>query len=458
MVVGKLVNSVRGGLQDAELSWDELQAVEKRRRSILKRQGNFSFFRIVFFWDGTLLKMLSSEPLLWLTIIIYAFIRIFAHLDALPEVLNDIAGADIGVIGVFLSFFLVLFVNDANSTVEKIYGISMQCKARVLDVAALAKTTLPRKYALRLVRYMNAVHIAGYVGLSRVYTYSNFFVPINNLNRLLTPEEIERIESIDMNDDEAAYREIITWCLDEVATAADEELISGFVASKFRELILKEQDSFGELFDDEDQSISFAYYHFICFLSAVYLPLFGMSAGLVAGIGEAAYWLTDIVAGLIVVLQAIFVVGLRVLAENMSDPFGDDVDNLSVLHYINFTWKTSMQMMLAKKPRPIDQDTEERLCEGRPPLEEPWDADEKNARVDVSSSAFGAGGSLSTSPSNFSGAAPLWSTDEVAAIEMKWDKEDTKSKQKSKSKSRHSSSDRGSPLVTHSSVPSDAYE
>lgn len=101
--------------------------------------------------------MLSTEPLLWLTMLIYIIIRIFAHLDKLPEVLNDIAGADIAVIGVFLSFFLVLFVNDANTTVETIYGISMDCKARVLDVAALAKTTLPRENAVRLVRYMNAV-------------------------------------------------------------------------------------------------------------------------------------------------------------------------------------------------------------------------------------------------------------------------------------------------------------
>jgi hypothetical protein len=101
--------------------------------------------------------MLSTEPLLWLTMLIYIIIRIFAHLDTLPEVLNDIAGADIAVIGVFLSFFLVLFVNDANSTVENIYSISMECKARVLDVAALAKTTLPREHGLRLVRYMNAV-------------------------------------------------------------------------------------------------------------------------------------------------------------------------------------------------------------------------------------------------------------------------------------------------------------
>jgi len=88
---------------------------------------------------------------------IYTVIRIFAHIDTLPEELNDIAGADIGTIGVFLSFFLVLFVNDGNSKMERTFNISMDCKKRVLDVASMAKTTLPREYALRLVRYMNAV-------------------------------------------------------------------------------------------------------------------------------------------------------------------------------------------------------------------------------------------------------------------------------------------------------------
>lgn len=377
----KIVESIKTSvLKGDELSWEQLQSVEKRRRAILRRQGKYSFFKIVLFWDGTLLKMLSTEPLLWLTMLIYIIIRIFAHLDTLPEVLNDIAGADIAVIGVFLSFFLVLFVNDANSTVENIYSISMECKARVLDVAALAKTTLPREHGLRLVRYMNAVHTAGYVGLSGVYKYENFFVPINKLNRLLTDEEVERLEDVRMDGSEAAYREIITWCLDEISTAASENLISNFVSSKFRELILKEQGSFGKLFDDDDQSISFAYYHFICFLSAVYMPLFAMSAALDAGIGEAAYWLTDIVAGLIVLLQGIFVVGLRVLAENMSDPFGDDVGNLSVLHYINSTWRLSAQILLAKKPRPIDKNTEEKFCLEHRTLGPPWDEDDRHSR------------------------------------------------------------------------------
>lgn len=142
--------------------------------------------------------------------------------------------ADIGDIGVFLSFFLVLFVNDANSTVKKMHGLSMQCKARILDVA-----TLSRGNALWFWR-----------------NFHSFWTRVD----------------------------------------------CGFVGSKFREIILKEQDTFAELFDNGDQAISFAYYHFICFLSAVCLPLFAMSSALDAGIGDAAYWLTDVVAGLIVVL------------------------------------------------------------------------------------------------------------------------------------------------------------
>lgn len=227
---------------------------------------------------------------------------------------------------------------------------------------------------------------------------------------MLTAEEIDRIDDIGMDDGESAYREIISWCLAEVATFADKNMISGFLSSKYRGLILELQDSLGKLFDDDDQSISFAYYHFICFLSAVYMPLFAMSAALAAGIGEAAYWLTDIIAGLIVLLQGIFVVGLRVLAENMSDPFGSDEGNLSVLHYINFTWKTSVQILLSQKPPPVDKNTEEKLCLEHVRLGKPWDNDDMHSRRRVahySTNGFEVeppnSGSTSSSPSNYTG-------------------------------------------------------
>lgn len=258
------------------------------------------------------------------------------------------------------------------------------------------------------------------MGLSRVYTYDNFFVPINGLNRLLTKDEVKRIEDIGANDGEEAYREIISWCLDEVSTVAEKNMISGFVSSKYRGLIFDEQNNLGKLFDDDDQAISFAYYHFICFLSAVYLPLFAMAAGLNAGVGEAAYWLTDIVAGCIVLLQAIFVVGLRVLAENMSDPFGSDVGNLSVLHYVNSAWRSSVQILLANKPRPVDLNVEEKLCLEHVPLGQPWDGNDVASRrrsAHYSSGGFEieppklTGSGSSTSESSYEGLPQSWTVE-----------------------------------------------
>jgi len=52
MIDGKsFVESIKT-VFDGELSWEQLQGIEKRRRSILKRQGTYSFFRILLFWDG----------------------------------------------------------------------------------------------------------------------------------------------------------------------------------------------------------------------------------------------------------------------------------------------------------------------------------------------------------------------------------------------------------------------
>ena len=138
-----------------ELTWEQLKAIEKRRRKILT-QSDYPFYRILMFWDGTVLKILSRDPLMWLTIVIYVGVRIWARFG-LPSVFSDIAGADIGAIGAFLSFFLVFFVVTSNRRFDYLYSMSMACKGRILDVAQLAKATLPRENALRLVRFMNAV-------------------------------------------------------------------------------------------------------------------------------------------------------------------------------------------------------------------------------------------------------------------------------------------------------------
>jgi len=85
-------------------------------------------------------------------------------------------------------------------------------------------------------------------------------------------------------------------------------------------------------------------------LSALYLPLFAISGAYNAGTGRDVYWTADVVAGLVVVLQSIFVCGIRILGQKMSDPYGDDLVDLSVMFYCTFTWRMSNRILNAEFP------------------------------------------------------------------------------------------------------------
>ena len=81
--------------------------------------------------------------------------------------------------------------------------------------------------------------------------------------------------------------------------------------------------------------------HFICLLTTLYLPLFAVTSAIEAGTGDDIHWSAGVIKGLVVLLQAIFVLGLRVLGQKMSDPYGDDLIDLSVMYYVEFTWTNS---------------------------------------------------------------------------------------------------------------------
>jgi hypothetical protein len=68
----------------------------------------------------------------------------------------------------------------------------------------------------------------------------------------------------------------------------------------------------------------------------------------------------DIVNGIVVLLQCIFVVGLRSLGTKMIDPYGEDLEDLSVILYVESTLEicstimNSKSRMLNKKNIPDD--------------------------------------------------------------------------------------------------------
>jgi len=94
------------------------------------------------------------------------------------------------------------------------------------------------------------------------------------------------------------------------------------------------KDGFERLFHYRDQQLPFFYVHLTVIFSWVYLPLLStvlaispVNPFLIVGI----LWETQNFAALVV--SCIFVLGLRITSQHMSDPFGDDTYDFPVLQY-----------------------------------------------------------------------------------------------------------------------------
>lgn len=352
-------------------SYKVLCDIELRRREILRR-AELPYWRILGYYDGTCLRALSGDWLLWCTMSLFVSIRVHTYsFGVLPEFAKTLGQLDIGIIGGFLSFFLVLFVNQANARFQDLYKESMNATKRIYDItSSIATTSLPATSAQRLNRYLNAAHAAGYVGLAgHTYTTSAFFDTLNDMYGWITEEETQLIQkssaSLSTSGPDVCHI-LVEWCMKDIDRGYRAQIleVKDFVA--MREKIMMFRASINTLYEYNDQPIHFFYIHFLCLLSALYLPLFAISNAYKAGTVGGTHWLmADILWGLIVLLQAIFVIGLRMLGRKMVDPYGDDLEDLSVLTYIHTAWQRSQTLLAAQFPDDVNVDVEEQLHQKR---------------------------------------------------------------------------------------------
>jgi predicted membrane chloride channel (bestrophin family) len=192
---------------------------------------------------------------------------------------------------------------------------------------------------------MNAAHISGYVGINKTYPASSFFTKMNDGFALLTEREMTRMREIDLDKGGLANRELIVWCMRIIQKCHSAKMLDDQLADQFRQQILQLQAQIGKMYNAADLPVPFFYVHFICLLTAMYLPLFTVSVTFKAGSGDTIFWTADLVGRLVVVFQSMFVIGLRILGQEMSDPFGDDMIDLSVIFYFTFTWRMSNHIL-----------------------------------------------------------------------------------------------------------------
>ena len=235
-------------------TWQDLQDLETRRRTILRRT-ELPFWRILGSWDGTCLKVLVTDGLLWATLVIYALVRWFVFRgDIGAEYLAGFEDSNIDIIGGFLSFFLVLFVNQSNARFNTMYSRSMHVIQLIEEVASIASCYLPKANAQRLVRYLNAAHTAGYVGLaSETYSTHSFFMELNKKYKFLTEPELNRATDIGMEGGADCMRELLMWAIREVQVVQKEGIIDARMSGETREKIQKLRGNLLDLYHYKDQ-------------------------------------------------------------------------------------------------------------------------------------------------------------------------------------------------------------
>ncbi|KAL3789006.1 hypothetical protein HJC23_012711 [Cyclotella cryptica] len=335
---------------------EELREIERHRRMLLLR-AELPFWRIIICWTGTCLSQVVTDSLIWCTLVTYISIRISAHaIDYVPSSIEALSqDNNIAILGGFLSFFLVLFVNQTNERFFQMYRLSKACSGRIQDVAGLAKAQLPPELADRLVRHINAAQIAGYVGLNAIghgcpYSKAHFFDHYNSQYNLLTADEMNILQHHDMEYSALYMKELVTWCQLDLALARKEGHIDRYQEKQMNDCILQFRASMDGIYDYTDQPPHFFYIHFLVLLSAIYLPLFAIDTAVAAGWGEDKYIGLDIMNFIIVLLQGIFVVGLRSLGTKMIDPYGDDLEDLSVILYVESTLENCSAIMNSTQP------------------------------------------------------------------------------------------------------------
>ena len=365
------------------ITHEQLIDIEGTRTKLYEKAKNFDQFHIFHSFVGTMIPDMLTSPLAWGMAAEYIIIRvllkkkiIFVGVDV-PQINTTI----ISIVGSFMSFFLVFFLSQAYTRFMAQYTVSKNLLKCINRIAYGAKNSLPFSEAMRLVRYLNAAHIAGYVGLSNAYSVENLFHPLNDKYHLLTDKEVERLKSIDMDAGSSALREIVGWCFNliydnyrkgneskenDVKAAAASSSMDFITFQTFLSDLYQFNGSFADLFNYAEQTFPFSYMHLLVVINAMYLIIITYTIATFMSVGDNVF--PDLLGAFILMSNLVFVTGMREIGGHMIDPYGNDVTDLSIISYIQAGVKSSMEILHGKQVGPAVLKDELELQACRPPL------------------------------------------------------------------------------------------
>lgn len=263
-------------------------------------------------------------------------------------------------------------MNQNHARYYSMHCDTMLVMGKICSLAALLASSgpyLPIERSRRINRYCNAAHVVMYAGLSEYLQEANL---VHNLCRdyaLLTEKEIVQLIPKGFYQGKAATcNELITWALMDVNHALGKiTMIDAFQAQEMRVHLTDFRSTVAKIFVTCLCPIPFFYVHFLSLLTAIYLPLFALMVAFQTGgfgfntntvlsmnglqndsnNGDTIPWYVEAVGFLLVFLQSLFVVGLRLLGQQLGNPYGEDFIDLEITNYIMMVLSTSNRILEA---------------------------------------------------------------------------------------------------------------
>ena len=355
-------------LSNKAKTFEELSEIDTERRFLNKRT-RLGFFPMVVSLSGTVFMSLLFDVTFWLTIIIYFATRFYGGptLNQLPGLGSTALSTGASLV----TFALVFYVTQCYSRYCAQYDSAMAVEGRIFDLCLLCRACLSTDGSWRLYRYINAAHILGYAGLGSAYDANNLFLPLNQEYCLLTSWELDRLTCLGFSGG-TCYREVLMWAMESVKLEYTHKHLSDFEMQQFFGQLVLLRSKMATLYDFADQPVPFSYVHFINYLLFLFLPIFAYTTAhsytQQSSHSHFSHQMIrdSLVEGCSVFLFTSAALCLRTIGTRLQDPFGNNLEDLSVVHYCKFMLKASSKMLSASKFQCTTADEERKLFLARP--------------------------------------------------------------------------------------------
>jgi len=352
--------------EDPDASFEFMLGMDQRRKKVSCLQDNKGW-RTIFSLHGSVVPHVMSDPLFLLCFFGFVVARLVFYISG-AEYDEDADFRGVHLLGTAVTFFLVFYSGHSYSRFQAQYFHAQDAGGALHLFTMYAKAFLPRARALRLVRHINAAHVAGYVGLSEMYTIDNCLRGFNNRFKVLTTDEMAQLEAtnFDASCSPAGMSLAVEWVLMGLRDAAAAGELTDLRLQELTAKAMKVKASLNRLFHYRSQPIPYFYVHLAVLLGYVYLPLVAYMLAVAAKSHEEfAYgFIWEFQNGFSVFFKCVVVLGLRETARIMSDPFGSDLYDMPSLTWCVGQLKKCRSILDAKPLPEIDAELEEELLAG----------------------------------------------------------------------------------------------